>query len=131
VRAAARLFLDVTAPDENLPVIQRLHAALSAYVSFVADNEAIYVSFLRGTAGGDGELQEIFDDVRATIVDRVSDALGGVESSPTVRNALRGWVGFVEESTIDWLRHRDIEQEKLVQLHELMLFRSLEVAARS
>jgi AcrR family transcriptional regulator len=130
VRAAADHMLEVTAPDPDLPVIERLRAGLMAYVDFVAANHALYVSLVRGAAGGDDELQQIFDQTRTRIVDRVVEALAMPPGGPAaVRTVLRGWVGFVEESTLDWLGHRDLERDALVTLQEQVLLSSIETAA--
>jgi hypothetical protein len=33
---------------------------------------------------------------------------------PRIRIALRGWIGFVEGATLDWLDHKDLQQSELV-----------------
>lgn len=129
VRAAAEQMLEVTAPDADVDPVERLRAGLVAYIDFVADNHALYVSLVRGAAGGDDELQEIFDQTRARIVARVVEALDIGSGNPAaVRTVLRGWVGFVEESTLDWLDHRDLERDALVRLQEQILLSSIETA---
>jgi AcrR family transcriptional regulator len=130
VRAAADQMLEVTAPDPALPEIERLRAGLMAYVDFVTTNPALYVSLVRGAAGGDDELQQIFEQTRTRIVERVVEALamppGGGPAA--VRTVLRGWVGFVEESTLDWLGHRDLERDALVTLQERVLLSAIDNA---
>src|SRR5215467_12837685 len=65
VRAAAERMLEVTEPDPDVPLDERLRVSLTAYIAFVEDNHALYVSLVRGAAGRDEELQEIFDETRA------------------------------------------------------------------
>jgi AcrR family transcriptional regulator len=130
VRAAADRMLAVTEPDADLPLIQRLRSGLEAYVDYVMQNEALYVSLVRGAAGGDDELQAVFDRTRARVAERVLDAIGLDENDPAVRVALRGWVGFVEEATLDWLRHHDLERDVLVDLHQQTLVSAIEAALR-
>jgi AcrR family transcriptional regulator len=129
VRAAAERLLAVTEPDPELPHMERLRESLAAFVDYVGDNKDLYVALVRGAAGGDDELQAIFDATRATTVDRVLDALGMDDPSPIVRTAVRGWVGFLEESTLDWLRHHDVDRDELVSIQEQVLVRALEAAA--
>lgn len=121
VRAAAERMLEVTEPDPSVPLVDRLRASLTAYIAFVEDNRALYVSLVRGAAGRDEELQEIFDETRARIAARVLSNLEVAGESPALRTLLRGWIAFVEESTLDWLRHRDLAREALVSLQERAL----------
>jgi AcrR family transcriptional regulator len=128
VRAAADLLLHVTDPDPKLDALARLHAGLDSYISFVEENSALYTSLLRGAAGGDDELQSIFDETREKLVHRVVDGLGLIDPSPLMRSALRGWVGSVEEATLDYLRNGDVDRAALVTLLERTLVRSVEIA---
>jgi AcrR family transcriptional regulator len=129
VRAAADMLLAVTDPDPDLEPLQRLHAGLSNYVDFVTSNQWLYHALLRGAGGADDELQAIFDATRARIVERVMDGLGLVEQTPAVRASLRGWVGFVEESTLEWLRRSDMPRADLVRVQEQTLVRIVEIVA--
>ena len=130
VRAAAEMLLTVTDPDPTLDPLQRLHAGLSNYVDFVTENRSLYHALLRGAAGADDDLQAIFDETRMRIVERVMDGLGIVEQTPATRTALRGWVGFVEESTLEWLRHdQDMPRADLVAVQEQTLVRIVEAVA--
>lgn len=126
VRAAADHMLEVTEPDPGIPLAERLRASLGAYIDFVAGNSALYVSLVRGAAGRDEVLQEIFDQTRARIADRITASLGVAGGTPALRTLIRGWIGFVEESTLDWLRHRDLPRDALIALQERTLLRSLD-----
>ena len=129
-REAARQLLEVTEPDPTLHHMERLHASLAAYVDFVTENEALYVALVRGAAGSDQELQAISEQTRAESARRVIDALDLDEPDPDpgVRVAARGWVGFIEETTLDWLRNRDIDRERLLAMQEKVLVHALEAA---
>jgi AcrR family transcriptional regulator len=121
IQAAADRLLDVTAPPAEGELADRLRTSLDAYIDFVVDNQAVYVSLVRGAVGGDDDLQEIFDRTRGRIVTRIADALGMDARRPALRTALRGWIGFVEESTLDWLRHDDLSRRTLIGLQEQAL----------
>src|SRR5204863_9655001 len=92
-----------------------------AFVDYVTANEALYVSLVRGAAGGDPEFQAIFEETRRRITDRVLAGLQLEQPQPAVRTAVRGWVAFVEEATLDWLGHRDLERDALIGLAEQTL----------
>ncbi|MBV9412203.1 MAG: TetR/AcrR family transcriptional regulator [Acidimicrobiia bacterium] len=127
-REAARRLLEVTEPDPELDHMERLHASLAAYVDYVADNEALYIALVRGASGSDKELQAISEETRAESARRVIEALGLVDADPVVRTAVRGWVGFIEETTLDWLRNRDLERDHLLAVQEQVLVHALEAA---
>ncbi|MBV8295392.1 MAG: TetR/AcrR family transcriptional regulator [Acidimicrobiia bacterium] len=125
---AARQLLAVTAPDPALQHMDRLHASLAAYVDFVAENEALYVALVRGAAGSDSELQAISEETRSESARRVIEALGMHDPDPAVRMAARGWVGFIEETTLDWLRNRDLDRDQLLSVQKQVLVHALEAA---
>ena len=130
-REAARQLLEVTEPDPTLHHMERLHASLAAYVDFVAENEALYVALVRGASGSDRELQAISEATRAESARRVIDSLGIGDPDPGVRMAARGWVGFIEETTLDWLRNRDLDLDRLLAVQEQVLVHALEAAVVS
>lgn len=125
VQAAADRLLEVITPDPEMPPRTRLRQSLVAYIGFVSANEALYVSLVRGAAGRDDGLREIFEKTRAEIVERVVGNLGLHSGPPLLQLALYGWIGFVEESTLDWLRRRDVPREQLVGLQEEVLLRAV------
>ena len=130
-REAARQLLAVTAPDPALHHMDRLHASLAAYVDFVSENQELYVALVRGAAGSDSELQAISEETRAESARRVTEALGLGDPDPAVRMAARGWVGFIEETTLDWLRNRDLDRDQLLWVQEQVLVHALEAAVAS
>jgi AcrR family transcriptional regulator len=125
VGAACARLLERTEPDPGLPPADRLRASLDAYVRFVEENVALYRALIRGAAGADQELEAVIDRTRQAIARRVFDYLQVAEAAPLLRNAVRGWIGFVEESTLDWLRHGDVDRRALVELQGSALESSL------
>lgn len=116
-RAAAEL-LDATRPEVSKGPFEQLHGGLGAYVQYVQSNRAAYLSLVRGAAGADPALAEIFESTRQALVDRVLVGLGDQRPSPTLRIAVRGWVAMVEEATVTWLDHQPISRKALVELLE-------------
>ena len=128
VEAACARLLDRTEPDLALEPAARLRHSLEAYLDFVKENEALYRALIRGAAGADDELQGTFERTRGVIVERVVAYLGAGEASALLRTALHGWVGFVEESTLDWLRHGGLGRAALVELQSSQLDAALRAA---
>lgn len=121
VEAACARLLERTEPDLGLPPEQRLRQSLEAYLDFMSANQELYRALIRGALGADPELERIFNETREAIVARVLLYLGLEDPPALLRASLLGWVGFVEESTLDWLRRGDLEREGLVELQGRLL----------
>ncbi|NLV79712.1 MAG: TetR/AcrR family transcriptional regulator [Rhodococcus sp.] len=106
VRHISREMIAHTAPDESLPPLDMLRGTLVAYVEYVTERRDAYVSMLRGSTSGDPEMREIFEATRTAMVERTVAHLPaiGIRTGPAVRLAVHGWVAFVEDTTIVWLR---------------------------
>ena len=50
----------------------------------------------------------MYDRTRTAFTLRVLDGLGLPDPPPRVRVAVRGWVAFTEEVTVDWLAQGDL-----------------------
>lgn len=119
VRHAGDDMLANTEPDASLEPMEMLHASVADYVDYVTENRTTYVSLLRGSASGDEEMREAFERTRAVMADRISTHLPrlGIEPNPRITLAVRGWIAFVEETTISWLRDPQISRDDLIDLH--------------
>ncbi|MEZ4402990.1 MAG: TetR/AcrR family transcriptional regulator [Kofleriaceae bacterium] len=108
--AADLLERTVTAASPALPPLDRIRAGLDAYLDFVVAHARPFSALLRGGIGSDPEVAGVVERTRTTYVDRLlTDADGtplaalGSGQAPMVRIALRGWIGFVEASSLEWL----------------------------
>ena len=118
-RAAAQDLLDRTDMLVGTTLGQRLRANVEAFVDHLTENRDAYVAFIRGSAGGDPDLLAVYEDTRTAFTDRVLIGLGLTHrEEPRLRPAVRGWVAFTEEVTVDWLsRGRDgLDRDGLVDL---------------
>jgi AcrR family transcriptional regulator len=110
VRKAADDLIRVTAPAQDGEPIERLVRSLDAYVEYVEANFAGYVSLVRGAASGNEDLQEIYEEARAALTDRIFDDADGLlqlltlEDTPVVRLMVRGWSAMAEDVVISWVR---------------------------
>ncbi|MBB5912429.1 AcrR family transcriptional regulator [Nocardia transvalensis] len=117
-RANAEL-LARTAPDPNLALFDMLRDAVQRYVDYVSENRTSYLALLRGPASASPELMALVDQTRGAIVDRIlAEAPIPIEDpdQPRLRLAVRGWIAFVEETTLSWLRHETITREQLIDM---------------
>jgi AcrR family transcriptional regulator len=76
VREAAQQLLDRTDTPSQMNLADRLTTGVDAWLQYVSEHGPAFISLLRSGIG---------------------------EPAPIVRIALRGWVGLVESSAIEWL----------------------------
>ena len=86
---------------------------LDAYLDFVEQHARSFTAVMRGGVGSDAEVQAIVEAARTAIADRIITRLGVAAASPLLRTALRGWIGFVEAASLDWLARRDLPRDEL------------------
>ncbi len=117
IEAAATELREVTEPEPELGEIERLRASLDAYLAYVQQHAEAYVALMRGGIGSDDEIRKIVDETRDVVVGRVFSRLGlNGEPSPILRLTVRGWIGYVEAASLDWLERRDTSREELRDL---------------
>jgi len=118
VRRAADDLLARTLPDPSTAPGDRLMPALGHYVDYVLANPRAYLSLVRGAAGSDEALLEIFDQTRATLAARITDNLTAyhVRDDPCVRVLARGWVALAEEVVLDWVAEPRLSRQRLLQV---------------
>ena len=64
-------------------------------------------------------MREVFEQTRTTMADRTVSDLHklGIETNATTELAVRGWIAFVEEATISWLRDPRVSRDELIELN--------------
>ncbi|MCZ4520836.1 TetR/AcrR family transcriptional regulator [Rhodococcus ruber] len=119
VREASRSMIERTAPDPELEPFEILRDSIANYVDYVTEKRDTFISLLRGTASGDPLMREVFEQTRTTMAERTLVQLAGLdmEVTPTIDLAVRGWIAFVEEATITWLRDPHITRDELIDLN--------------
>ena len=84
--------LQRTEPSESDDPMLTLRSVLASYVDYVTENRNTYVSLLRGTASGDPQMREVFEQTRDIMAKRTLDQLPkiGLTRTPQVELAVRG-----------------------------------------
>lgn len=118
VQRAADDLLARTLPDPSTAPEDRVTLALGHYVDYVLANPQAYISLVRGAAGSDEALLEIFDQTRAALAARITDNLTvyHVQDDPCVRLLARGWVALAEEVVLDWVAEPRLSRQRLLQV---------------
>ncbi len=134
VRLAADRLLNATleaTESDELPPLELLQRGLSAYLDFVERHGQTYATLLRTGIGTDPEILTVIEGTRDAFVDRLAERLGlGHEGQgPLLRLALRGWVGFVEVTSLSWLSENTISREVLAELMSETLVATLSAAS--
>jgi AcrR family transcriptional regulator len=91
-------------------------AALQAHVEWVEANAATYRAVLQGAVCPDDEVHAVVEASRNDTVTRLAGGHAPSELPAEQRMALRGWVGFLEAACLDWLEHRDVGKDRLVDV---------------
>ncbi|RVW02773.1 TetR/AcrR family transcriptional regulator [Rhodococcus xishaensis] len=118
VRYTSAEMLAHTAPNPDLEPLEIVRDAMASYVDYVSENRGTYLPLLRGTTSSDPDMREVCEETRAEMVRRVVEHLPSLGIEPTARTELsvRGWIAFVEEATISWLRRPQISRDDLIDL---------------
>lgn len=103
LEAAADDLLAQTDVDPTLAPDVRMRAGLEAYLDFVKARGPAYVALMRGGIGSDPVIAGILDRVHGHFVDAIVKDLPAHPRPRALRVLLRGWVGFVEVTSLAWL----------------------------
>jgi AcrR family transcriptional regulator len=102
ISAAGRRLLRVTKPDESLPPPEQLRQMLLSFVAFITRRREAYISFVRGAAGGDSYVVEVYADTRKGLTNRVLDLIGSPDAATAERMTIHAWLAYVEDLAIEW-----------------------------
>jgi AcrR family transcriptional regulator len=116
VRRAVDDLLATTAPPPDGDPLERLTVSEAAYVDYVVDNYEGYVSLVKGAAGGNEALREIYEEAREALTGRIFDQGGDlVPDTPAARLMVRAWSAMSEDLVLDWVRDpRGVSREQLL-----------------
>jgi AcrR family transcriptional regulator len=120
VRRAADDLIAQTAPPTEGEPLERLLISVTAYVDYVVANHAGYLSLIKGAAGGNDSLREIYEEARAALTDRIfrEDARGEIlPDTAGTRLIVRGWAAMTEELVLTWVLDPDgVTREQLLKV---------------
>jgi AcrR family transcriptional regulator len=132
MRVAAERLLRETEIDESLPASERLRKGLDCYLEFVERYANAYVTLMRGGVGADPQVATIIEETRAAYMTRLTRGISELtpQLTPLTRCALRGWIGFVEATSLDWAVAKDVSRQTLGNLLAEVLLTSLQTSAK-
>lgn len=116
IQAAAEELRAVTTPSPDLPPRQALERALEAHLDWIEANTDAYRAVLQGGLSSDVNVQAIIEESRADVVARLARGYGVRRLTAAQRTVLRGWVGFLEGATLNWLETKDLPKAHLIRI---------------
>lgn len=93
-----------------------LRQGLAAYLRYVEEHAAAYAFLLRSGVGSDDEVAAIVEETRSRFASRVGEGIGLDEGDAEGRLLIRGWIGFVEATSLAWAEERSISRERLLEI---------------
>ena len=102
-RAAAELLWAHLLPSPGTPPEQRVAGMLDRYVGWVETYRETHLAFVRGAAGGDPWVSEVYEETRARLVDVAIEALG-LPDDALRRQLVLAWFAFTEDLVGQWTR---------------------------
>lgn len=120
VRRAAEDLIAQTAPPTEGEPFERLQASMAAYLDYVVANYEGYLSLVKGAAGGNDAIREIYEQARAVLTDRLfdEDSEGLIlTDTPESRLVVHGWSAFAEDVALSWAREPgEVSRDEVIEL---------------
>ncbi|MEM8606661.1 MAG: TetR/AcrR family transcriptional regulator [Myxococcota bacterium] len=122
VTAAADQLVDETDIDahgpEGPPNMDGVREVLRAFLGYVGRRRVEYLFLLGGGIGADPEVGSILEGTRQALVNRMVRRLArfGVIDNVETRIRLRGWIGFLEGSTLEWLQTDEVDEDAFLEM---------------
>jgi AcrR family transcriptional regulator len=114
-QAAADLLWEHLLPRPGTPPAEQVRGMVDRYVGWVDTYRETHLSFVRGAAGGDPWVAEVYENTRERLVDLALSALG-LPDDTARRQLVRAWFAFTEDLVNQWAREPAMSREELVTL---------------
>ncbi|MGY1603398.1 TetR/AcrR family transcriptional regulator [Geodermatophilus sp. SYSU D00815] len=114
-RAAARLLEEHLLPGTGTPAAAHVPGMLDRYVGWVETYREAHLAVVRGAAGGDPWVAEIYEETRERLVDVALTALD-LPDDARRRQLVRAWFAFTEDLVGQWAREPTMPREELLAL---------------
>jgi AcrR family transcriptional regulator len=126
-RAAADLLMEHLLPRPGTSPDEQVTGMLDRYVGWVETYRETHLAFVRGAAGGDPWVAEVYEETRARLVEVALHALDLPDDAGR-RQLVLAWFAFTEDLVGSWAREPTMTRPELLALLRDVLDR---VAARA
>jgi AcrR family transcriptional regulator len=114
-RAAADLLWEHLLPRPGTPPAEQVPGMLDRYVGWVETYRETHLAFVRGAAGGDPWVSEVYEDTRSRLVDAALEALQ-LPADAQRRQLVLAWFAFTEDLVGQWTREPTMSRTELLAL---------------
>jgi AcrR family transcriptional regulator len=114
-RAAADLMLEHLLPAADEPPDEQVTGMLDRYVGWVETFRESHLAFVRGAAGGDPWVAEVYQDTRDRLVGVALQALGLADDA-LHRQLVLAWFAFTEDLVGSWAQKPTMPRPELLGL---------------
>ena len=114
-RAAADLMWEHLMPPPGVSREEQVSGMLDRYVGWVETFRESHLAFVRGAAGGDPWVSEVYEDTRARLVEVALEALE-LPDDPGRRQLVLAWFAFTEDLVGSWAREPTMSRDELLTL---------------
>jgi AcrR family transcriptional regulator len=103
-------------PDGEGSPFEQLQRSLDAYLAWIEQNSRAWVKLMRSAANLP-EAQELIESFRTRTLEQMLHALTGRRKPrPALRNALNGWLGYVDAAILDWVQAGGLRRDQVRDL---------------
>jgi AcrR family transcriptional regulator len=114
-RAAADLLWEHLLPRPGTPPEELVTGMLDRYVGWVETFRETHLAFVRGAAGGDPWVAEVYEETRTRLVDVALEALG-LPDDALRRQLVLAWFAFTEDLVGQWAQEPAMTRPELLTL---------------
>jgi len=112
---AAELQRLIEPSGEGTP-FEQLTRSLDAYLGWIEENAREWTKLMQSAATLP-DAGEVVEGFRTRTLDELLRRLiGRRKPRPALRNALRGWLGYVDAAILDWIQSGDLSREQVRDL---------------
>ena len=123
-RAAADLLMEHLLPRPGTPSDEQVTGMLDRYVGWVETFRDPPLAFVRGAAGGDPWVSEVYEETRNRLVEVTLDALE-LPDDARCRQLILAWFAFTEDLVGQWAQEPTMSRDELLVLLRDVLDRLL------
>jgi AcrR family transcriptional regulator len=103
-------------PSSEGTPIEQLTRSLDAYLEWIEKNARAWTKLMRSAASVP-EAGEVLEAFRTQTLDQLLVRLSrSGKPRPVLRNALKGWLGYVDAAILDWIQARDLTRDQVRNL---------------
>ena len=103
-------------PSGEGTALDQLTRSLDAYLGWIENNSQTWRKLMLSAASLP-EAREFIEGFRTSTLERITAGLTGPGAPrPSLRNALMGWLGYVDGAILDWVQGADLEREQVRNL---------------